>query len=274
MSYASSPAIEVIPPEILSYIFVLCCPADIGITPLDKFYIQRPKQQYILGKVCSKWRKISLATPQLWNHIHIDHQMHIMREQGKYQSSESPTQILFDWLKSFLTRLVLSTTPVKPRQLLYILALTPYLVERSFAVGGIGPFATRAVDSDELQVPPYDSPHPLQLVHVEWLQLFIDDFFDCEDLQPTILPNLRHCVITPIPVPIGEVLIPRAWDAGWLPTILRSGMLETLQIPKSVLTTRAIECILLNSPYLTEVDFGSGAMFAPSTLQKMASGQL
>ncbi|KII92014.1 hypothetical protein PLICRDRAFT_104006, partial [Plicaturopsis crispa FD-325 SS-3] len=52
-----------LPPELLSEIFVHCLPED--TTPNVR------RAPLLLGRVCRRWRAISLSTPQLWSSISI-----------------------------------------------------------------------------------------------------------------------------------------------------------------------------------------------------------
>ncbi|KAG6830075.1 hypothetical protein H0H92_002365 [Tricholoma furcatifolium] len=57
-----------LPNEILSHIFILCCSGSrisMGNHPVSQL-------QFILGRVCSKWRQISCSTPELWSRIQIE----------------------------------------------------------------------------------------------------------------------------------------------------------------------------------------------------------
>ncbi|KAG6811390.1 hypothetical protein H0H92_007634 [Tricholoma furcatifolium] len=363
-STANAP-IRKVATEILSYIFVLCC-FDIYVSPFD----QPTKQQYILGMVCSKWRQISLATPELWSRIHIDNSKHSYgRPPGiipyadylhksqhlRRLSGLSPLSLTFlhetthasttldpflpdlarvtalsiddnssaaaallafpasslpalrtlefrteidltkgsnlfsspnlrelvytggrtlqqsSWLAklplSQLTRLVVPNTFLTPKQLLSLLTFTHCLVEGSFAVSSH--IAITEGDA-ALSLPIDDSSNPCQLViHMVSLELMITYPTNCKDLQSIIFPDLRHCIIATAQA------TPRPWDSRWMPTTcLRSRMLETLRIEDSILTEGEIERIMLDSPYLTELELESGAMLTSSILQGMASGQL
>ncbi|GLB44186.1 hypothetical protein LshimejAT787_1601160 [Lyophyllum shimeji] len=52
--------------ELIFHIFVHCCISASVTTP----YVLQ-EQPWILGRVCSKWRKISLNTPELWSRINV-----------------------------------------------------------------------------------------------------------------------------------------------------------------------------------------------------------
>ncbi|RDB26154.1 hypothetical protein Hypma_006420 [Hypsizygus marmoreus] len=54
-----------VPPELLSEIFLKCEPGEIAVP------IQPRKIPWVLGRVCSKWRRISIATLGLWTDVGI-----------------------------------------------------------------------------------------------------------------------------------------------------------------------------------------------------------
>ena len=58
--------IRLLPPEVLSNIFLTCLPDEID--HYSKFNLNR-KIPWSVSRVCQKWRYICLSTPQLWVHI-------------------------------------------------------------------------------------------------------------------------------------------------------------------------------------------------------------
>ena len=54
-----------LPPEILQMIFVFCLP------PNRNAVMHASEAPVLLGRVCSEWRRISLATPEVWASLHI-----------------------------------------------------------------------------------------------------------------------------------------------------------------------------------------------------------
>lgn len=57
---------ELLPPELLAYIFLLCLGNDLATWP--------PKLSdppWIFGHICSRWRNIALGEPRLWNSLRI-----------------------------------------------------------------------------------------------------------------------------------------------------------------------------------------------------------
>ena len=54
-----------LPPELLQLIFVWCLPSHRNAV------MHSSEAPVLLGRVCSEWRRISLATPQLWSSLHI-----------------------------------------------------------------------------------------------------------------------------------------------------------------------------------------------------------
>ncbi|KAG6841813.1 hypothetical protein C0991_006697 [Blastosporella zonata] len=347
--------------EILSYIFVLCC-CDSSVTP--KY--DPGQQQHILGKVCSKWRRLSLDTPHIWSRIDVDytrygegeHQPHdskvpsltyeaflrqatrLCQMSGKVPlslaftktahlrtNSLDPfapyfgrvTELYIHWspntirslfalpfgalpslrtldLKgndidlskahdllrtptlrnlscsfrqtestwmgqlplSQLTRLIIPSTILAPIDLLSLLALTPNLTE--------GSFTTNDRRTLQLTLPTVDHSLPIELPHLHSLNISPFQPFEGQELHGLILPNLRRFVI--------QTGTSRKWDVGWMPTILRSGILETLRIEDHILLPHEITQILSLTPHLRELELGSGQTFTSSILQKMAIGEL
>ncbi|KAG6819864.1 hypothetical protein H0H93_007849 [Arthromyces matolae] len=89
--------------EILSYIFILCC-RDSFVTPIPL----PTQQQYVLGRICAKWRQISLTTPELWSRIHVDHSIH---DRANPYPSFKPS-ILYPAFLQSATRLIQMTGQV------------------------------------------------------------------------------------------------------------------------------------------------------------------
>ncbi|KIM44128.1 hypothetical protein M413DRAFT_443171 [Hebeloma cylindrosporum] len=54
-----------LPPEILQLIFVWCLPQN------HNSVMHASEAPVLLGRVCSEWRRISLATPEVWASLHI-----------------------------------------------------------------------------------------------------------------------------------------------------------------------------------------------------------
>lgn len=54
-----------VPPEILQLIFVWCLPQN------HNSVMHASEAPVLLGRVCSEWRQISLATPEVWASLHI-----------------------------------------------------------------------------------------------------------------------------------------------------------------------------------------------------------
>ena len=54
-----------VPPEILQLIFVWCLPQN------HNSVMHASEAPVLLGRVCSEWRRISLATPEVWASLHI-----------------------------------------------------------------------------------------------------------------------------------------------------------------------------------------------------------
>jgi len=54
-----------LPPEILQMIFVLCLPSNRNAV------MHGSEAPVLLGRVCSEWRRVSLATPEVWSSLHI-----------------------------------------------------------------------------------------------------------------------------------------------------------------------------------------------------------
>ncbi|KIJ64329.1 hypothetical protein HYDPIDRAFT_55452, partial [Hydnomerulius pinastri MD-312] len=68
--HATLSPIKRMPPEIMSEIFERCLlPKD---CPDWVFKGRSDEAPLLLGRVCSSWRRISRATPQLWRDIHLN----------------------------------------------------------------------------------------------------------------------------------------------------------------------------------------------------------
>ncbi|KAG6915189.1 hypothetical protein DXG01_012785 [Tephrocybe rancida] len=159
---------------------------------------------------------------------------------------------------SQLTRLILPNIAFSPVQLLSLLALVPNLTD--------GAFATDTVGATLLTLPTVELSLHLELPHLHTLRLATFQFHGVEELQRLVFPKLRNFAL--------ELGMKRRWEVGWAPTILRSGILETLRLEDYKLSSHEMMHILRATPRLAELELGSGEMLNSSILQKMSTGEL
>ncbi|KAJ6500545.1 hypothetical protein C8R45DRAFT_863155 [Mycena sanguinolenta] len=82
-----------IPPEVLQLIFTMALPAD---RPAVMHASEAP---VLLGRVCSRWRRIALATPNLWASLHV-----VTPPVDYSESAISPGQIRMTAMEEWLAR--------------------------------------------------------------------------------------------------------------------------------------------------------------------------
>ncbi|KAJ7645619.1 hypothetical protein DFH06DRAFT_1425463, partial [Mycena polygramma] len=70
--------LRLLPPEILSLIFLQCLPSEEHEhdlrDPRDRRILQNPSPNtapLLLVRICSRWRHIALATPMLWSRLEL-----------------------------------------------------------------------------------------------------------------------------------------------------------------------------------------------------------
>ncbi|RDB25776.1 hypothetical protein Hypma_006419 [Hypsizygus marmoreus] len=93
-----------IPPELLSEIFLKCNREQI-ILP-----VQPTKMPWVLARVCSKWRRVSIATPGLWSNVCIN----LMGEENTERQRNAVQSVLERSHPKFLTLKIASKLPSIP----------------------------------------------------------------------------------------------------------------------------------------------------------------
>ncbi|KAJ7291342.1 hypothetical protein C8J57DRAFT_1491835 [Mycena rebaudengoi] len=84
-----------IPPEILGEIFLSTLPAQEAMWHKTSAVSSSP---WLVGRICSRWRKIALALPELWTTVSIDHLSYELERNDAYPS------VLLCRLKTLLHR--------------------------------------------------------------------------------------------------------------------------------------------------------------------------
>ncbi|KAK7446328.1 hypothetical protein VKT23_014534 [Stygiomarasmius scandens] len=91
---------ESIPNELLAEIFILSCYSGSELRPIELTYSQigsLPGPQWILTRVCSRWRNLAIHTPDIWTSISLD----IDYLEPKYRDHESH---VVEMLRTLLAR--------------------------------------------------------------------------------------------------------------------------------------------------------------------------
>ncbi|KAF5376090.1 hypothetical protein D9615_007738 [Tricholomella constricta] len=160
---------------------------------------------------------------------------------------------------SQLTTLTLPYARFAPDQVLAIMKLSPNLIQCTFAVAAVAPLNPRLSSSLVLAAP---IVHNVQSLTFD-LHSKCDEVYE---IQQLFLPHLRHFILKS-----GRIL---DWDNWWAPSILRSGLLETLVLDDIVVSSQQLGQLLHGTPHLLELGISSGRMITPPVLEEMASGAL
>lgn len=78
--------IRQVPPEILQHIFVLCLPSN------GNPRMHHSEAPLLLGRICSRWRKVVMGTAELWASIHVTVSPGSTRKAGGFSLISSPHQ--------------------------------------------------------------------------------------------------------------------------------------------------------------------------------------